>query len=357
MAFEKRIADIYQSCRSPQEINESFDKLQAELSAQIAEAMTNARQSLLEHFDDEVKEKLRLRVVYTKEQLSRYEQMLMQLTRYELNGHADFLTDTSFHLHQRPFPSDEVPIGLYELPRRSGETHLYRLAHPLAQYLIEQAKVRSLAPVAMHFAYANAPNKITVLETLPVKQGWLQLSQLRLANEYQTEEHLIWVALTDEGQLLEEDTTRRLFQLPAYSSGTVTEWPAALAPQTAAIQPDLLQQSNARNAAFFEAEMNKLETWADDRKVTLDQEIKEFDRRIQEARRSALAAVTLDQKLDAQKVVKALEKERSTKRRALFEAQDEVDAQRDEIIANTEERMAQNHTLTTLFTIRWRLLS
>jgi len=70
-----------------------------------------------------------------------------------------------------------------------------------------------------------------------------------------------------------------------------------------------------------------------------------------------LAAVTLEQKLEAQKMVKALEKERSSRRRALFEAQDEIDAQRDEIIANTEERMAQSHTLTTLFTIRWRLLS
>jgi len=44
------------------------------------------------------------------------------------------------------------------------------------------------------------------------------------------------------------------------------------------------------------------------------------------------------------------------KRRALFEAQDEIDVQRDEIIADTEARMAQTHTVTTLFTIRWRLM-
>jgi len=214
MAFEKRIADIYQSCRSPQEINESFDKLQAELSTQITEAMTQARQSLLEHFDDEVKEKLRLRAADTQEQLNRYEQMLMQLTQYALNGHAEFRSDASFYLHQPPLLRDEIPSGLYELPRRSGDAHLYRLAHPLAQHLIAQAKAHPLPPAVMTFDYVHAPNKISVLEALPVKQGWLQLSRLSVESPSQAEDHLLWTVLTDDGQWLETDIARRLFQLP-----------------------------------------------------------------------------------------------------------------------------------------------
>ena len=53
--FEKRIADIYQRCRTPEEIKASFDQLQLELNIQIDEAMTNTRRQLLENFDDEVK--------------------------------------------------------------------------------------------------------------------------------------------------------------------------------------------------------------------------------------------------------------------------------------------------------------
>jgi adenine-specific DNA-methyltransferase len=58
--LEKRIAEIYQRCRSPEEINASFDRLQQELSQQIDEAMTRTRQQLLENFDAEVIEKLRI---------------------------------------------------------------------------------------------------------------------------------------------------------------------------------------------------------------------------------------------------------------------------------------------------------
>jgi ERCC4-related helicase len=59
--FEKRILDIYQSCRTAEEINKAFDALQSELAEQIKETMLHARSKLLENFDDEVRARLRTR--------------------------------------------------------------------------------------------------------------------------------------------------------------------------------------------------------------------------------------------------------------------------------------------------------
>ena len=58
--FEKRIAAIYQRCRTPEEIKTSFDQLQLELGSQINDAMTRTRRQLLENFDAEVHDKLRI---------------------------------------------------------------------------------------------------------------------------------------------------------------------------------------------------------------------------------------------------------------------------------------------------------
>jgi len=82
--FEKRIADIYQRCRKPDEIQSACDQLQLELSLEINEAMTRTRQQLLENFDDEVREKLRVRDEATRAYLNRFERLLIQLTRHEL---------------------------------------------------------------------------------------------------------------------------------------------------------------------------------------------------------------------------------------------------------------------------------
>ncbi|GAK52428.1 SNF2-related protein [Candidatus Moduliflexus flocculans] len=356
VAFEKRIAEIYQHCRAPEEINSAFDALQAELSAQIQDAMTQTRQSLLEHFDDEVREKLRVQAQNAQAQLDRCERLLMELTRYELDSHATFHDAAAFDLHDSPFICAEIPAGRYELPRRSGEAYFYRMAHPLAQQLLTQAKQRALPPVEMVMDYTHAESNISVLEQLPVKQGWLRLSRLRVESLSQPEDALIWAAVCDDGQILEEDIARRMFELPAQAGDPVSDAPAMLATQTEIRQNAILRAINERNADFFDAEIRKLDAWAEDRKASLEQEIKDYDRRIKEARRAAQTAISLEEKLAAQKEVNALEKERSDKRRTLFAAQDEIDANRDNIIANTEALMTQAYDLAELLCVRWRLV-
>jgi len=76
-----------------------------------------------------------------------------------------------------------------------------------------------------------------------------------------------------------------------------------------------------------------------------------------EARRAATTALTLEEKLAGQKRIKALESQRNEKRRSLFDAQDKVDQQRAELIANIEGKLTQNASTSPLFTLRWTLRS
>ena len=110
-----------------------------------------------------------------------------------------------------------------------------------------------------------------------------------------------------------------------------------------------------RNAHFFEAETDKLDGWADDLKLGLEREIKEIDRQIKEARRAAKSASALEEKLAGQKRVKALESQRNEKRRFLFDAQDKLDKQREDLIAVIEEKLAQQINSNPLFIIQWGL--
>ncbi|MGB6995195.1 MAG: SNF2-related protein, partial [Thermoanaerobaculia bacterium] len=52
--FEKRILAIYQECRTEEEIETAFEKLQQELDEQIRTRMDDTRRLLLEHFDEDV---------------------------------------------------------------------------------------------------------------------------------------------------------------------------------------------------------------------------------------------------------------------------------------------------------------
>ena len=357
--FEKRIAAIYQRCRKPEEIQTAFDQLQLELNLEINESLSRTRQQLLENFDDEVREKLKARDEDAKANLSRYERLLMQLTRYELGDNAEFSGDGSFQLKASPFAegTPDVPLGLYELPRRSGEAHLYRLNHPLAEALIAHAKARELSPAEIRFDHARHEGKISALQPFIGRQGHLAVWQLSVESLEQAEDHLIVAAVTDDGEVLDEDTACRLLTLPGEMvRQDVTVDETRLNEIADGRQAAIQRGISERNARFFEAEAEKLDGWADDLKLGLEREIKDLDRQIKEARRGATAALTLEDKLAAQKQIKALEAQRNQKRRSLFEAQDRIDAQRDEMISKIEGRMQQSVQSERLLGVVWKIV-
>jgi len=56
-----------------------------------------------------------------------------------------------------------------------------------------------------------------------------------------------------------------------------------------------------------------------------------------------------------QKKIKGLEAQRNDKRRTLFDAQDQVDRQRQELISTIEGKLAQRVESTQLFSVRWKI--
>lgn len=356
--FEKRILEIYQRARLPHEIQAAFDQLQAELSTEINATMTRTRQQLLENFDDEVREKLRVRDEASKAYLNRYEQMLMQLTRHELGDAAAFADDSRFYLERNPFPQvdDEIPLGWYELPRRSGEAHLYRLNHPLAEQVLEQAKKRELPVAEVTLEYSEHEGRVTVLQELVGQSGWLTVAAFAVNALDQSEDYILFAGVTDAGRELDTETARRLMTLPGHANVTPNVTPNVTGLQDLSRLQDKIRQSiSERNARFFEQEAAKLDGWADDLKLGLEREIKELDRQIKDARRAATSALTLEDKLEGQKQIRALEALRNQKRRSLFDAQDEVDKLRAQLISQIEGKLEQTSELIHLFTIHWTI--
>jgi ERCC4-related helicase len=361
--FEKRIAAIYQNCREPQEIKIAFDQLQEELKYEINDTMVQTQQQLLDHFDEEVRDKLKVRASEAGQSRTRFEELLLRLTRYELHGYAEFERDPSggFELYQLPpLPTGvpKPPLGRYELPRKSADAHFYRLGHPLAVALLHRAKYRELPIATVEFDYDKHPGLVSALIPFRGQSGWLTLSRFTVKTPAQAEDYLLCAAITDGGEVLLDDTATRLLRVPGRlllgSLDTVP--PITLADVVSNLQKGVEISISARNARFFDEEAAKLEGWADDQKLTLERDLRDLDRQLKEVRRAATAAVSLQAKLDGQKILKNLEATRTQKRRALFTAQDDVDRRRDDLIATVEAQLHQKLSRKELFIIRWKLL-
>jgi adenine-specific DNA-methyltransferase len=181
----------------------------------------------------------------------------------------------------------------------------------------------------------------------------LELSKLTV-EALNIDEFLIFAAKTDGGQILDEEICSKLLLLPGHSGDPCSEAPDLTRLRQSKAQ-DKLDAIDKRNGEFFDEEVLKLDLWSEDLKQGLEREIKDIDKQIREARKTAALAQSLQDKLEAQKNIKALGKTRNNKRRELFDAQDAIDAQREELIGNIEKQLKQRRSVQTLFCIRWEV--
>ncbi|MEI7603973.1 MAG: SNF2-related protein [bacterium] len=357
--FEKRIASIYQKCRSESEINSAFDELQDEMDSQIKEGLTDARQKLLEHFDTDVHEKLKTSLSESKENLDRFEKWLWDVTRYYLNDNAIFNDrDFSFTLKNNPFSNLIIDLGPYKLGKNIENSHIYRPSHELAQNILSRTKTLDLNSVKVTFNYSNNPFKVSVIEQLVGKEGVLRLSNFTV-EALESEDYILASALMDDGDIIEDDIIKKLFLIKE----TVVENTEITTEETSKLEElengyinKSLEMIIERNSTFFDEEVNKLDKWADDMKKSLELDLKRLDIEIKTVKTNAKKILILEQKVSKQREIKEMEKKRNMMRMKLYEAQDAIDEKKEELLSKTESKLKQTKTLTNIFTIRFKVI-
>lgn len=355
--FEKRIAAIYQNCRTTQDIEAEFNRLQQEMEAKITETMTDTRKKLLENFDADVHDRLRINLTESREYLNKYDSMLWRLTKFALKDKAEFDDENlTFNLTQ---PFDErlsISTGTYALTRKNIDSHRYRIGHPLAQHIISESKNINPEPAHIVFDYSSWSQKANSLEPFKNKSGVLNLSLLSI-NGADEQDHLLITAISDFGEPLDEDATKRFFDLPVknITQGDVVIT-KVLHDKITQKREIILSELATQQAKWFEEEMDKLNFWADDKRKGLKASLKEFDDTIAELKKQARLAANLPDKLAIQKKLRDIDKKRDAAWKEYDEGAKQIERQKDELLDSVEERLKQTVEDKTLFTIRWSMI-
>ncbi|TYA53048.1 SNF2-related protein [Formosa maritima] len=368
--FEKRIAQIYQECRQPSEIKNAFDTLQQEMDESINTRIDETREQLLEHFDDEVHQKLKVNLEKGKSYLNQYENWLWAVTKHYLKGYAEFdFKRDIFRLKKNPFPQFKINEGPYQL-LKSGDSikksqqeldndaNLYRIGHPLAKQIVEACKTKQLEVQKVIFDYSNHPKNMAILEDYIGSTGTLRVNQLSILS-FEEEDYLLIQIIDKQDNKIDSEIAQKMFSLPAKTKNinSISYDIDQLLKKIFKAQKQVVLEDNLqRNAEFFDQEYDKLDKWADDMKISLEREIQDIDAEIKLRKAEARKKLDLQTKVKEQRAIKELEKKRNEKRKHLFEAQDQIDDKKDDVLSNIEERLAQRIVEQELFTIEWELI-
>ncbi len=356
--FEKRIAAIYQTCRTEEEINSAFDELQSEMDSNIQSGLQDARQKLLENFDAEVHEKLKTNLRESQLYLDTYGKWLWDTTRHYLGDMGDFSEhEYSFILKKNPFPNEDIHSGPYKIGKNIEDAHIYRPGHPLAQRILGEIKRKTLPESEIIFDYTNDQAIISVIQPLVGRSGAMQVSGFT-AEAFEMEDYIVVSAIDEKGEVIDQEVAKKLFSLSAKISmgaSIGSERKQRLKALEEGAVNDITVQITERNGGFFESEVDKLDKWADDMKKALELDLRKLDIDIKTSKTNAKKIVNLEEKLKAQRQIKDMEKKRNETRRSLYEAQDEVDNKKEQLLARVEAQLKQRTKLEPLFTVGWRV--
>jgi ERCC4-related helicase len=354
--IESRIWEIYQQCRSEEEINQAFEQLQNEMQQQIDERMTEVRSQVLENFDINVQEHLRMTKDNTGTFLNRYEHIFWELTKYILSKEAVFNDEQHTFVLRVPVAGQRT--GKYAMLKNTDDATPYRLSSPLAQHVLNTALSLSLSDNAeIIFDQQALSMNANLPDYLNGSEGFLVLASLGVS-ALSDEQYLLFNAYQDDGTALSQEDCEKLF----LNGGSETQTDDISASVRERLQGDVAQHStaklkeiDARNLKFFQQEETRIYQWEHDVIDGIEDEISTLKKNILVAERDARNAQSVAEKLDLEKKVEEMKRKRRRLRNDLEDREEEVSLQRKRMITELEQRMVKATESQNLFVIRFKV--
>lgn len=358
--FEKRMLDIYQHCRTPEEINAAFDHVQQEMDEQIRTTMKSTREKLLENFDEDVISKLNVRKDKDQDNITKIHQWLYDLAvNYDKTLIKPIDNDKLiFQLLKNPFADIDTPTGVYQVTNGDTEHMRFRIGSSLAQSIIAEDKQRQIPAHELIFDYEHHPYKISQIEQASCVSGWLYCQAVTYTSNGQNEDNILLTATDDEGKELSHELAEKLMGVSATVAKDIAI-PVKVKENEQSlmkIRRDALSQHIAkRNKKMMQEEIQHIEAWADDKEVAIEKEIRLLKQRKRETQRLLAKADSMQEKLQLEENLKKVSKDLHRKRADQDDMEDEIDRQRTEMIDKLKTFMAQKITTEDLFLIHFTI--
>lgn len=353
--FEKRIAGIYQNCKTTEEIQQDFDELQEELSKHIDERMKEARQSILENFDEEVAARLKGCQEDTVAGLDKFSRWLrsffimkgdtsvkpLDLWRFAYNENG---ATTTFNVQWKD-------------AERLGDIFLRRDDPMLSAWLHDTVK-EPLSPATVRFYHTESENhRISFLENHPNLRGTLAVDKL-IYSGFEAEEHLVVSVLTEDGTRIDPDMVDRIMELPAEIIGKASRNVPELGRERKDNVDSRKLEIERINKEYFLAECAKLDAFSEDLKEGIQRELKELDKEIRERKREFKASTNkpLAEMLAIKEGVSRLEAKRKQMRREIYDREDEIDLQNEQLQDEIRARLGGSSKLENIMTISFEIV-
>lgn len=348
--FEKRMIEAYKKCRTKEEIDVYFKNLEEEFKDAIDQRIKEVQSVLFENFEGSVINKLRITYSDTKTFLEKFEKWLWEITRFYLSNLAKFESeDYTFTL----MDSGER----YTLNKKRTDAKHYRIQSDVAQKILIKAKSEKTEKAHLVFDLASSPIRYNELDKIRGKKSLMKISNLTVLSEIEEHDTLILTGVTSDNQPISEQALRDLLNINAQMSSMLKMDTDSLERVYQQSKKDKLDHLEKTDTAYMQREFTKFERWADDKIRSLELELKDERQKLKELERDQHRENILAEELvDLQEKISKIKRKYNRLRQEIYDREDEINEQRDTMIAEAKGKLTRTIKEEELFTISFEII-
>ena len=358
--FEKRLNRIFQTCRTEEEIQNAFDELQHELEDTISERIKQTKKSLIENFDEEVVEKLKIRQQGDSSIISLYKRHLWNIILSVLGDQLYSIDENNLSFEIKNEIEEGIVPGMYTLKNEeeSGFAQV-RLSSLLGEYVVNKALNTDVPDSDITFDMTHYPYNISILSDHIGERGIAKAYKVSALNQCDTEEHIFICCETENGEALPLEFGEKLMELSnvGYKLSQMDSHDNERADKCFESELEHFSENlKERNNSFIIDELDKLDMWVDEMMTPYDDEINSLDKKVRELKSAVRHERNAAEKLRLSKERTETEKLLNKKRREYFDLRDEYEEKANSQNKQLEKMLESNVSQEELFRFKWSIV-
>ncbi|OQW98817.1 MAG: hypothetical protein BWK68_00070 [Elusimicrobia bacterium A5] len=360
--FERKILDIYRRCRTEKEIEHGFQQLQLELVDIIQEKIEDAQRKVIQHFDEEVRQKLRIRQKELTDSLDRFDSQLKKYLTVSFGGDIRPRSDNVFDYNGT----------IYFLGRIAEEDKDkgYRPAHVKEPFIREHLEADKKIKGGLWQVSLRHDNKKEhrPFDDLVGKECQLVADLLkcerRTVNDTKEEfEKIIltgFIKQSDHWERIQDSRLERLFDLDVVSEEKDKSRLRDELTDTAFSQLKKAQEDvNADNERYIFEEMDRLDQFVEESLLKFRQEMDTREKEIKDLQKTMRASRTLGahERDQIQADIDKKQKELFKAQKRYIQAQQEQFVDKDKKVADLRNKLQMSFSYERIASVKFNIIS
>ena len=314
--FEKKILEIYQNCKTPEEYDAAFSELQEKLKKTISSKTLEYRKILLENTDQSVADLFKSTAFETKQILSDFDNDLLRLCLLCLGNKLKPTPDNSIFILE----GYEFPIVFRELKEGEfGKISRAHKNHPAIEDIIDKSlnlQTRPIPSITIHLS--SNPGKVYQLDEMVGKEGFIFLWKL-IINGVEVEEIIVPFAFLkqdDKYNSISHELSEKLLTIQAVENKMTFNSSPIKKNELICIweewKKSVLGKYQKRNERLFDRETDRVNRYYDNYALRVEDRIKKLETERSEINRRRDNSADLEERRKflkrLQDIVKLLDK-------------------------------------------------